>query len=331
MPQTLYPWRPSISLPEGSTPLLVIGIVSSDLTTLPHELANRIADLPAFTAPPPAKYARSQSARQEAELRMHIDHEHGVVYIVLMAPAGGSLLAAASALAAAESEAAVHGWLTDTASERALIVLFHLCQVILVTSCGRCADVRLLRTLRLVTSVRQALHPTLSAALKSIGSQLPPPARKGGPPLIPTLGFVFSPLGGPELDAPGSAASLRSALETQTRGREFTKHLEQATGGGAGSSCPPKEPAHCVFVHARSPPMLPRPSMQQHGGKRSAGRVANGGDEGDGGFGGDDAADDGDAGASEGEVFNRLMGILAATSASSPSATAPATPLASMP
>ena len=73
-------------------------------------------------------------------------------------------------------------------------------------SCGRCADVRLLRTLRLVTSVRQALHPTLGAALKSIGSRLPPPTRRGGPPLIPTLGFVFS-LGGPELDAPGSAAS----------------------------------------------------------------------------------------------------------------------------
>ena len=126
MPQTLYPWRPSISLPEGSTPLLVIGIVSSDLTTLPHELANRIADLPAFTAPPPAKYARSQSARQEAELRMH-----KTMSTALFTSSSWHRLRSRwrlRQLSRPPKRAAIMGG-SPTPEQRALIVLFHLCQV----------------------------------------------------------------------------------------------------------------------------------------------------------------------------------------------------------
>ena len=111
MAQRLYPWKPSVSLPEGSTPLLVVGLVMSELTALPHELANRLIGLPAFTAAPPHKEAATPATKEEAELRMCVDHEHGVIYIVLMAPAGcSSVLAAAPALAAAETEASVHAW-----------------------------------------------------------------------------------------------------------------------------------------------------------------------------------------------------------------------------
>ena len=161
----------------------MVGVVDSELTSAPVETANRLADLPAF---------QPQPSSDEAELQLHVDYEHGVAYILLASAAG--LLSRAPAVLGAESDAAAHAWLTDRSSERALVVLFHLCHVILVVQRGRAADVRLLRTLRVAATLKQNLHPAVTAALKPLAGQLPP-HRAGTPPLLPplpTLGFVFA-------------------------------------------------------------------------------------------------------------------------------------------
>ena len=105
------------TLPEGSRPLLVIGIVDVGLTSTPAGMANRLADVQAFS-----RTQASNSAAEETELLMHADDEHGVAYIVLSAATG--LLNSASSIINAEGDATAHAWLTDRTSERALTVLF---------------------------------------------------------------------------------------------------------------------------------------------------------------------------------------------------------------
>ena len=142
-------WPPAPSdrrlawLPSGQEALLVVGLFGGEVTG-PCAIANRLVDLPVF---PLHTAGLATEDEAEAELLMHVDHEHGVGYIVLSAPSiGAGLLERASSLTEQASVAEVHAWLSDRSSaERALLVLFHLCHVVLHVSNARCADVRLLR------------------------------------------------------------------------------------------------------------------------------------------------------------------------------------------
>ena len=90
------------TLPEGSRPLLVIGIVDVGLTSTPAGMANRLADVQAFS-----RTQASNSAAEETELLMHADDEHGVAYIVLSAAAG---IAGRQGLLPEPLQSALGGW-----------------------------------------------------------------------------------------------------------------------------------------------------------------------------------------------------------------------------
>ena len=216
--------RQGWALPTGTDALLVIGLIGGEETG-PFAVANRLADLPAF----PLHGSGSGTAsvdEAEAELLMHVDQEHGVGYIVLSSPScGARLLERASVLSEHASAMEVHTWLADSASERAMLVLFHLCHVVLLVSNARCADVRLLRTLRVLATVKQSLQAACAAALKPmashVASQMPRPS-KDQPPLLPpvaALGFVFAPRAGT------ASPPLQPALESQVRRLLSTSRL----------------------------------------------------------------------------------------------------------
>ena len=247
-------WPPAPSdrrlawLPSGQEALLVVGLFGGEVTG-PCAIANRLVDLPVF---PLHTAGLATEDEAEAELLMHVDHEHGVGYIVLSAPSiGAGLLERASSLTEQASVAEVHAWLSDRSSaERALLVLFHLCHVVLHVSNARCADVRLLRTLRLLATVKQNLHAACTAALKPLASQLPAP-RAGQPPLLPStpsFGFVFAPRAGSLSKA--SAAQLQTALELQVRRLlASSKLLARSASGGPGALYTlVREPTPCVHV-----------------------------------------------------------------------------------
>jgi hypothetical protein len=245
-------WPPAPSdrklawLPSGQEALLVVGLFGGEATG-PCAIANRLVDLPVF---PLHMAGQATEDEAEAELLMHVDHEHGVGYIVLSAPSiGAGLLERASSLTEKTSVAEVHAWLSDRSSaDRALLVLFHLCHVVLHVSNARCADVRLLRTLRLLATVKQNLHAACTAALKPQASQLP---RAGQPPLLPStpsFGFVFAPRAGSLSKA--SAAQLQTALELQVRRLlASSKLLSRSASGGPGALYTlAREPTPCVHV-----------------------------------------------------------------------------------
>ena len=213
----------------GARPLLVIGIVDAELTSTPSATANRLCGVPAF----PHKALQSGGAADEAELLLHVDHERGVAYIVLSAAAG--LLSRASSILAAHSDAAAHAWLTDRASERALTVLFHLCHLVLVVNAGHAPDLRLLRTLRIVATLKQNAHPAVTAALKPIASQLQP-HRQNNPqtlPPVPALGVTFATC---QHHRAADASALQAALESQMRKLlTSSKQLARCAGSGSGT------------------------------------------------------------------------------------------------
>ena len=243
-------------LPQGQEPLLVIGLVGGEVSG-PAPVANRLLDVPVFPLPgearktPQARKAAQHGEGTEAEIWMHVDHKHGVAIAVLSSPTcGARLLDQAARLFAADSEAAVHTWLTEPTSERALLVLFHLCHVVLHVSNARCADVRWLRTLRVLTTLKQNLHPAVLAALKPLANQLPL-NRAGQPsqlPPQPSLGFLFAPQGGPL--AKSASSQLQGALEAQVRRMlASSKLLARGAAGGPGALYTlPKEPTQCVHV-----------------------------------------------------------------------------------
>ena len=280
----------------GGRPLLVVGLVDSELTAAPTETANRLADLPAFQP-----RAAPASSSEEAELLLHADLEHGVAYVVLSASAG--LLTRAPALLAAENDAATHAALTDRGSERALTVLFHICHIILFVHPGRCADVRLLRALRVVATLKQNVHASVTAALKPLASRLTSQSHRPGTPAslppIPKLGFVFT---ADQPTLPAEAAQLQGALEAQVRKMlASSKQLARSCAGGASSlySLPKDGCAHLQNPVAQaSRPLTPGmpPAV-------------------------------GDAEAADMELFGRLVGLLASPRPSDAHATKPAGPI----
>ena len=266
-------------LRAGARPLFVVGLVDAELTSSPADTANRLADTPAFPVQPVVCTAK------EAELLLHNDSEHGVAYITLSAAA--SVLARAPEILAAASDYAAHARLTDRASERALTVLFHLCHVVLLVHPGRCADVRLLRTLRTLATVKQDIQPAVAASLKPLASQLQPHRQATPPalPLQPTLGFVFS-AGHPHTSE--DAAVLQSALEAQVRKLlASSKQLARCAAGGASALYSlPMEQQRCVHLE----PPQPRTPQPQPAGV-------------------------GDAEACDVELFGQLVALLAVDSA----------------
>ena len=235
------------ALPEGHSPLFVIGIVGHPATSA-ADLQRLLGSLSGHTL---SGHWRRLAAGAHAELSIYVDYEHSVAYIVLFAQEG--LLTSASSLAVAESDDAVHGWFNDRSSERALTVLAHLCHVLIFVCHGRCADLHLLRTLRAASTLRHNLHSAVAAALK-------PSQRQGGAsplPALPTLGFVFAPCT-PRLSVP-RAAQLQHALELQLR-RLLTssKQLARAVGSG-GASTFGLLPKPCVHVEPFTPPPIPTP------------------------------------------------------------------------
>ena len=64
---------PAHALPEGQSPLLVVGLVSSELTSSPAEWANRIVDYPAFVSPHSGMHDAGPppSAAQELDSVLH--------------------------------------------------------------------------------------------------------------------------------------------------------------------------------------------------------------------------------------------------------------------
>ena len=194
------------ALPEGPAPLLVVGLVGGEAQG-PNAWANRLVELPAFRVP------GGTTAAEPCELCMHHDRLHGVLYLTLTSGLASAVLVEhATALARAESEHAVHALLVERSSEhlRALLLLFHLSHVVLVHSEGRCADVTLLRTLRLLHTLKQAVQPAVLAALKPVLSGV---ARGAAPPLpsLPALGFVFAspPVADPDAKAADGGPSPR--------------------------------------------------------------------------------------------------------------------------
>ena len=225
MASTLYPadaTRPFLAEvgPGAHQPVVVVGIVGQP----DQQTANRLADLPAFCVP--------AAPGGSSQLLMRVDRERGMVYLVHASAASAeSMLDRAEALAAADDAQAAGVWLATPAADslRALVVLFHLCHAVVIVSEARCADVRLLRTLRVLGTLRQVLQPAVAAALRSAGAALPsaPDATRRNPggsvlPPIPTLGFVFAAAGFVfDKDDPLWTASGRgrqtAALEGQVR------------------------------------------------------------------------------------------------------------------
>ena len=140
-PVRLYPPPPrrqgGDGLPQSPSPLLVVGLVGLESSANASLLANTLLDLPVF---PLGRSERSEESA-EAELLMYVDAEHGVAYVVLTSHTDGlDMIARSESLAAADGAAAVHAWLTERRSERALLVLFHVCHAVLVVSEARCAS-----------------------------------------------------------------------------------------------------------------------------------------------------------------------------------------------
>ena len=186
---------------------------------------------------------------------MHHDQHHGVLYLSLSSSlASQALLEQADVLARATSKQAVHAWLVEKSTEhmRALLLLFHLSHAVLVLSDARCVDVGLLRQLRSLHTLKQAVQPTVQVALKPV---LHPSSRGGAQrndqrndqrneaqlPTVPALGFVFASPPVPSPDAPGAGGSLsarlrlEAALEAQTRALLGSSKLLMRCGGGGHS------------------------------------------------------------------------------------------------
>ena len=205
---------PRPKLPEGSTPLLVIGLVGGEAHG-PHAWSSRLTEAaPVYRVP-------GSASSPACELCMHHDQHHGVLYLSLSSStASQALLEQADVLARATSKHAVHAWLVEKSTEhvRALLLLFHLSHAVLVLSDARCVDVGLLRQLRSLHTLKQAVQPTVQVALKPV---LHPAGRGGGQrsdaqlPTLPALGFVFASPPVPSPDAPGAdgGPSARSRLE----------------------------------------------------------------------------------------------------------------------
>ena len=186
---------------------------------------------------------------------MHHDQHHGVLYLSLSSSmASQALLEQADVLARATSKQAIHAWLVEKSTEhmRALLLLFHLSHAVLVLSDARCVDVGLLRQLRTLHTLKQAVQPTVQVALKPV---LHPTSRGGGQrndqrndqrneaqlPTLPALGFVFASPPVPSPDAPGADGSLsarlrlEAALEAQVRALLGSSKLLMRCGGGGHS------------------------------------------------------------------------------------------------
>eukprot|EP00964_Phaeocystis_antarctica_P125405 scaffold89052_cov63-Phaeocystis_antarctica.AAC.2 len=238
---------PRPSLPEGPGPLLVIGLVGGEAHG-PHAWSNRLTESPAFRVP-------GSASSPACELCMHHDQHHGVLYLSLSSSmASQALLEQADVLARATSKQAVHAWLVEKSTEhmRALLLLFHLSHAVLVLSDARCVDVGLLRQLRTLHTLKQAVQPTVQVALKPV---LHPASRGGGQrndqrndqrneaqlPTLPALGFVFASPPVPSPDAPGADGSLsarirlEAALEAQVRALLGSSKLLMRCGGGGHS------------------------------------------------------------------------------------------------
>ena len=213
---------------------------------------------------------------------MHHDQNHGVLYLSLSSSmASQALLEQVDVLARATSKQAVHAWLVEKSTEhtRALLLLFHLCHAVLVLSDARCVDVGLLRQLRSLHTLKQAVQPTVQVALKPV---LHPTSRGGSQrndqrndqrneaqlPTLPALGFVFASPPVPSPDAPGADGSLsarlrlEAALEAQVRALLGSSKLLMRCGGGGhsgGGSASQLYSLHrdgCVHVQPHAQPPL---------------------------------------------------------------------------
>ena len=92
MAPRLFPAVEGQRLPEGSAPLLVVGLIGGE-DQGPSACANRLIELPAFRVPGVGKPG------EPCEVCMHYDRPHGVLYLTLASGmASASLLEQAEAL-----------------------------------------------------------------------------------------------------------------------------------------------------------------------------------------------------------------------------------------
>jgi hypothetical protein len=88
----------------------------------------------------------------------------------------------------------LHGWMADTDTEhfKALLYMFLVCHVVLVTQDGPRVDVRVLQTLRLLQQAKQAIGPALQAQLFGHTSDARDNLRHLLPSqIVPCILFVF--------------------------------------------------------------------------------------------------------------------------------------------
>ena len=89
----------------------------------------------------------------------------------------------------------MHSLLLEHAHEqmRELLTLFHLSHAVLFVNAAHRVDLSLLRTLRVLATLKQTIQPVVSQALKPISSQLAP-HRSNAPavfPVPPVVGVIF--------------------------------------------------------------------------------------------------------------------------------------------
>ena len=216
---------PHAPLPQGTAPLAVVALVGDASSAI---LANQLVELPdAFRVPAERAAGRDEGADDcGCEVQMHVDRKHNVVYLCLSASLrGDALLSQAEEMLASRpgpvpggeaipprlSAQTVHAWLSSYATDyhRALLLLFYVSHVLLFVSAARAPDLKILRTLRALHTLKQSLQPLVAKLAPQHGgsqsSRQPPP----NPLSLPSVGFVFR---APE-EASASAAAHQACNE----------------------------------------------------------------------------------------------------------------------
>ncbi len=226
------------ALPAGKAPVLVVGIVGSS-SCASSLLAERISDARTFCGRGAAGRAPGSDGGTDgstADVEFHHDAPRGMIYVHIAADLAMPAAEARAELMGLEGRDAegVHAWLIYRSHRRirALLLAFHVCDVLVLASNATCADFGMLRDLRLLHSLKQSAVPALSAAHRAAS----PTALKPPKPTVPVLGLLFgAPRAAGAADAEACAEKLEAALDAQLR-KLLTSSKALARCSAAGTS-----------------------------------------------------------------------------------------------
>ena len=226
------------ALPAGKAPVLVVGIVGSS-SCASSLLAERISDARTFCGRGAAGRAPGSDGGTDgstADVEFHHDAPRGMIYVHIAADLAMHAAEARAELMGLEGRDAegVHAWLIYRSHRRirALLLAFHVCDVLVLASNATCADFGMLRDLRLLHSLKQSAVPALSAAHRAAS----PTALKPPKPTVPVLGLLFgAPRAAGAADAEACAEKLEAALDAQLR-KLLTSSKALARCSAAGTS-----------------------------------------------------------------------------------------------